>query len=406
MQENISLKIINFGPITSGFSENEGYMDFSMITVLCGTQGTGKSTIAKLYSTFVWLEKALVRGDVTVKYIKQYRRFVNKYLAFQNIGEYIKPDTFLHYKGLCYDFVYKNEQLEIVEHLDMVGYKRPQIMYFPAERNLLSVLDNTANVKGMPQALQAMAEEYRMACKALGADLELPVNGVRFHYDALNQMGSIVAPGYKVRLSDSSSGFQSVSPLYTTLSHLHELVVQKKNAGKSTASQKELELIDKRIRELLLDDTLSDETRSMLVKKVSDNRNERLISVIEEPEQNLFPDSQENLLYNLIRLSGSGENQLVMTTHSPYMLNYLSLAIKAYNVSQVVKDTDGLDRLNMVVPQTAWTDGDVVVVYQLHLDGTIHKLDSYDKMPSDDNLLNQLMMDANMRFSKLLEIEG
>ena len=69
------LRIKNFGPIKNGFTENNGFMEISPVTVICGNQATGKSTIAKLYSTFTWLEKALQRGDffrssVTVSKLK------------------------------------------------------------------------------------------------------------------------------------------------------------------------------------------------------------------------------------------------------------------------------------------------------------------------------------------------
>ena len=57
------LKIRNFGPITKGFDENDGWLEISPVTVFIGNQATGKSTIAKLYATFTWLEKALVRKD-------------------------------------------------------------------------------------------------------------------------------------------------------------------------------------------------------------------------------------------------------------------------------------------------------------------------------------------------------
>lgn len=54
------------------------------------------------------------------------------------------------------------------------------------------------------------------------------------------------------------------------------------------------------------------------------------MNVVEEMELNLFPDSQKNVLYELIadayKLSG---NRLLMTTHSPYVINYLALAVKA-----------------------------------------------------------------------------
>ena len=56
------IKIQDFGPIKKGCLENDGWIDLKKVTVFIGNQGSGKSTVAKLISTFIWIEKALVRG--------------------------------------------------------------------------------------------------------------------------------------------------------------------------------------------------------------------------------------------------------------------------------------------------------------------------------------------------------
>ena len=50
-------------------------------------------------------------------------------------------------------------------------------------------------------------------------------------------------------------------------------------------------------------------------------------------------------------------------------------------------------------------DGAKVAVYQVHEDGTISLLPKYDEMPSDDNLLNNLLEESNEQFNQLLDIE-
>lgn len=54
----MKLKVRNFGPIRDGFGD---FIDFDKVTVFCGPQGSGKSTVAKLFSTLSWVEKALFR---------------------------------------------------------------------------------------------------------------------------------------------------------------------------------------------------------------------------------------------------------------------------------------------------------------------------------------------------------
>ncbi|WRH68347.1 MAG: AAA family ATPase [Planktothrix sp. GU0601_MAG3] len=46
------IKVKNFGPIKSGFTDNDNFIDIRKITIFIGNQGTGKSSIAKLISTY------------------------------------------------------------------------------------------------------------------------------------------------------------------------------------------------------------------------------------------------------------------------------------------------------------------------------------------------------------------
>ncbi len=65
------IKIKNFGPIKEGYAEDDGWMDVKKVTVFIGNQGSGKSTVAKLISTFTWIEKVLTRGDYDIKWFKK-----------------------------------------------------------------------------------------------------------------------------------------------------------------------------------------------------------------------------------------------------------------------------------------------------------------------------------------------
>ena len=56
------IKIKNFGPLKETVSAMDGWIDIEKVTVFTGNQGSGKSTVAKLVSTFTWMEKVLTRG--------------------------------------------------------------------------------------------------------------------------------------------------------------------------------------------------------------------------------------------------------------------------------------------------------------------------------------------------------
>jgi hypothetical protein len=134
------------------------------------------------------------------------------------------------------------------------------------------------------------------------------------------------------------------------------------------------------------------------------------INIVEEPEQNLFPTSQKQMLYSLLEFNNMNDgNRLIMTTHSPYLINFLSIAIQGkYLKNEIIKSNKNnvLDELEKKIPQNSLIDSTDVVIYQLNeVDGTINKLANPEGVPSDKNYLNQSIREGNLLFDSLLEIE-
>ena len=127
------------------------------------------------------------------------------------------------------------------------------------------------------------------------------------------------------------------------------------------------------------------------------------LNVVEEPEQNLFPQSQmKNLEFLLDCANCNMNNKLVITTHSPYILSYITLAAKVFDL---LKRGVPKERLENIVPVQSAVDGNQVFIYETQQDGSIKKLESYDNLPSDENLLNKAMALGNELFAELLDLE-
>ena len=60
----VKLRIKNFGPIKEIYKDE--YLIINKVSVFIGEQGSGKSTIAKLFSTLSWLEKDFFRTPQNV----------------------------------------------------------------------------------------------------------------------------------------------------------------------------------------------------------------------------------------------------------------------------------------------------------------------------------------------------
>lgn len=118
-------------------------------------------------------------------------------------------------------------------------------------------------------------------------------------------------------------------------------------------SHNESQRFNDAVKSIWADTTLTDEQRRIALSAVSSQFNKTaFINIVEEPEQNLFPVSQRNMLYSLLEFNNySAENKLVITTHSPYIINDLSLAVKAKQVDTTMgvagteSDLKELDRI-------------------------------------------------------------
>ena len=188
------IKIKNFGPIKNGFNQNDGFIELRKVTIFIGSQGTGKSSVAKLISVMQWLEKTLYIGELTEKYVTSYNRFVEKYCNYHNLRSYFLTDTEVNYKGEIYNINYSKGKLSISTANDgsEAGYVVPKIMYVPAERNFLSAVKHPEKLKGLPQSLYDFWIELERSQKDLSTNLKLPVGNVEFQFDKLNKISNIV----------------------------------------------------------------------------------------------------------------------------------------------------------------------------------------------------------------------
>ncbi|MBR3711305.1 MAG: ATP-binding protein [Bacteroidales bacterium] len=392
------IEIRNFGPIVEGY---DGMMPVYPITIFCGNQGAGKSTVAKLISTFSWIEKGLVRGDLALNKKTDNAAFFRQQCEFHRIQNYFKPETVIHFEGTRYNFHYESETFSIEAVSVTTDYPMPKIMYVPAERNFLTVVEHPDLLKEIPQSLFVLFSEYDKARRSMLGKIRLPIEGFVFQYDKLNNVAWLTGNGFKVRTSEAASGFQSLIPLSLVTLYDSALV---KSGNQIAPSLQVTNAIEKRIADILADNSIDENMRRLLLaQQASLLTYGQFINIVEEPEQNLYPASQRNVLFDLFAAyNKTVGNQLIITTHSPYLIDYTTLAVKAASIN--AKNQKQIDRLEQVVPKHSRVNGADVCVYQIE-DGKITPLERYDDMPSDDNMLNRELNDTNEVFAQLLEIE-
>ncbi len=407
------IKVKNFGPIKNGFDEDDGFMTIRKVTIFIGNQGTGKSSIAKLISTLMWLEKVLYRGEVTERYVTGYNRFVNLYCDYQNLKNYFLSETEIEYEGKVYNITFKEGKLNVVPLSNISDYIVPKIMYVPAERNFLSAVRQPERLRGLPKSLYTFLEELERSQQELLSNLTLPIGNVKFEFDKLNKTANIIGDDYKLKLSEASSGFQSFVPLFLVSRNLTRSIDKEKDNSRNELSSEEQKKLKLEIEKILSNEKLSDELKQAALELLSSKyRNGCFINIVEEIEQNLFPESQKAILYKLLEFANFTDgNHLVLTTHSPHIINYLTLIIKGYSVFQKIIDLSNSSnnilkaRLEKIIPESACISPNDAIVYELTKEGEIIKLPTYEGLPSDDNYLNNSLAETNQSFCDLLEIE-
>ena len=356
MNERLIVK--SFGPV------KDLDIIFKKVTLFIGDQGTGKSCVAKLFSTFKWLEKVLSQKKYKLSYFEQYNRFKTMLCAYHRIDSFIdNGNPYIKFEGDLYDFLYENGNFSVIDkNHEIKGISK--VMYVPAERSIVSVAENKSKLlKELPDSSETFSDEFVNAKKFFQNGYNLPFEGLRFEYDSLNDAGWIHGTDYKVRLINASSGIQSSLPMCIVSEYLSSKISDKEEVK---LSKEEKDKLEKRVAEIMQDEDLSDSIKDMMIRQLSyANRYDRLINIVEEPELNLFPRSQMEVLKSLVlNNASSDENMLVLTTHSPYSLaiiNTMIMGAKAYaNANEELRN-----QIESIMPVKYQINDDDIAAYRL-----------------------------------------
>lgn len=385
-----TIQIKSIGPIV-----DTGVIELKTVNLFIGKQSTGKSTLLKICSHCRYVEKLLSigkrkNGTSGIFLYTHYYRFVQDLIKFYRFDtSFFSADSEIIYVGDTYRISFKgnhkaNAKIEPVK--DASPYNA-RLSFIPSERNLIS-------------AIKGIESWYRPKDFDLLFNFIFEWDEVRESYSPANALPLVVSPdmefyydkskGEQIRLTDrqkefspfyASSGVQSALPLEVMINALTSAVGTKANMSKS-------DLMDI-VSSLLEDD--SDINKVMAESKLSKNlmTYQGAVFFIEEIEQNLFPESQANLLRHIVSAIKSandkynGNRSMVsITTHSPYILsalNVLMAASEAYEIDAAATAE--------IVPEEYILPKDSISAYYLTTDGrAMNIIDSELYMVSGMNL--------------------
>jgi predicted ATPase len=371
MSEKIIIR--NFGPITNV------EIEIKKTLIFIGPQSSGKSTVAKLLKIFRTIELIVEEDDFESK--------IGEALAENNISHYFQGDaTYLEYTNESYSLYYNsslwilNKQVKFIEDIrveqDRINnliktivedrYKtdsdeqkskiRKQIydynwkglflllkkqIYIPAERILTSIISEAAfsfNEVSLPGALKEFGRHFETA-RTRSSQLTVPFLNISYKYEEKGKEKGLRVyfdATHSISLAESSSGIQAALPLH------------------------------------LVTETLT---------SIDSNYS----FIVEEPELNLFPTTQKGIVNFLIEKCND-HNQLIITTHSPYVLSVVNNLIFAHKVANGA--AGNRNEVEKIIPSKFWISSDSFSAYHFEYGNARPMLNPNTGLISENELDN------------------
>lgn len=347
------LIIRNIGPL------KEADVLLSKVNVIIGPQSSGKSCVLKIACYCTWVEKRIELAQSADAFMKD-GYFIKELMRFHKLKGYFRQDSYIEYESDFTKFSYNNATDSFIfEWKDKRwDFKRPKVSYIPAERNMVAAIPNWFDVKLYDDNIQSFMADWDRARKVYTEQLDILNLGVSYRYDAQTNSDKVqVDDDTTLELTNTSSGLQSLIPLFVHLNYINKDVYNQPEAKSLSDIQVSesflltmyTELFRKadKTGQILLGVTTSEAGKRSIQasptiahigpflfqfsnKKYADECRdifERYVNTdhtdvfLEEPENNLFPPTQAKLVDWLMEMSQEehGSN-LFIATHSPYIM--------------------------------------------------------------------------------------
>lgn len=307
------LIIRNIGPV------KEVNIELNKLNVFIGPQSSGKSTIAKIISFCSWLEKANSKGLIFNEENEAYRRLQSYHRLSSN---YFSENSYISYQGdnINYEYDNKKEKISYSKKIKV----NPKVIYIPAERNFVSVIPNLSKYNEDNDNIIDFLKTWLDSKRKYESDNKLHIlNMDAEYYSGDLESDNIITEGVNIPLRAASSGLQSVVPMLLLIDWLSEGIYKENKPLSYNESQIIKELLDKFNNKT--DNLGNDKIKELLADFIVGKIYTYTQFIIEEPEQNLFPTTQCDLLYFLLKSINHGrKHRAVITTHSPYILYALN----------------------------------------------------------------------------------
>lgn len=229
-------------------------------------------------------------------------------------------------------------------------------IYIPTERNILQIIHT--NIIGLinnniqiPKYLLNSGQEYEKAINTI-KELSLTIIDKKIKYSREGQNSYIYHnKNEKVNLLESASGLQSIIPILLLV-----------------------------------------EYSKSLKEKYNFN------FVVEEPELNLYPKAQHELIKYLVKNCLFDRKNLILTTHSPFVLASINNLLLAHNKGQTHPK-----EVNKIINKKSWLNPKNFIAYELK-NGKAKKIMNDKLGQISENMIDSVSDSFADEFDKLLDL--
>ena len=229
-------------------------------------------------------------------------------------------------------------------------------IYIPSERSFLHLIEGNTlglinNKINIPTHILNIGQEYE---KALNTIKEIPLSLIdkKFNYKREGKTSYIYHnQNERINLLESSSGLQSIIPILLLVEYSKSL-------------------------------------------KEEYNFN----FIVEEPELNLYPKTQHELIKYLVKNCLLDGKNLILTTHSPFILASINNLLLAFDKGQ-----NRQKEVNKIVKNESWINPKNFIAYQLKNGKATKIMD--DKLGQiKENVIDVISDNFSIEFDKLLDL--
>lgn len=427
IQERLIIK--NFGPIV------KATIDIKPFMVFIGESGSGKSVILKLLSLFRWIYKQqqlFYSLELLTKSEVDFETHINQTLEVElqnsSLVYYFQKGSFASYEinGIIFTLQHDTQpNFTLSNKRDSKKISLEKITFITDERAVIPTLLNnsTRNVR-FPYHLTSTYEDFRLAFNELKGDnkqvcietMGVNLTSIKSTYEQKFVISQDDKP-YKISFQDSSSGIKSVSIVelisryYPFHFNTQDIFVKfygkiapnfTKLLGKNFENVQNATPEEMIMRNFMQNIALSLEDIS--------NTDARINIFIEEPELNLFPNAQKNLVEHLVyscfeppKKDKNKTIHIAFSTHSPYILSSLNCLLLACEVAN--KNPNLKEKVETIIPNKFWLDINKFNAFKVENGEVFSIIDKETNLILAESI-DEVSEEIGETFDKLLELKS